>query len=235
MSPPRFYHDILHDYDLDVISSIETDSDDINTTSMRVDNATEEIQVTKLDSLIEATMAMESQPFEINRAQAISYLRQWGRLRIVEFTWEGVVIIRNQIASDYLRYKEMVGNDTGRCFHLKCDAIRKALNKVASEIRRDRKIKPRSEWKMDMLYRCIGKLTLHGHDHSDDETTQRSIRNCLAVEDILRSHTETPDWRAKDEMDERSQFWRRIYFAVPHCGCRQCVEETRETFSQGPR
>lgn len=229
MSPPRFHHDILHQYDSDVISSIETNHNN------DLDDFPQEVQVVNIDSPIEATIAMESQTFEINRTQTIDYLRQWRRLCRVDYNWEGVVIILNQISSDYLRYKEMVGDGTGRCFPLKCDAIRKALNEIASEVRKDKKIKQRCEWKMDMLYRCIGKLTLHGYNDSEDEATWRSIRNCVAVENALRSHSETGDWRVMDELDERLRFWRRIYFAVPHCCCLQCAEETRGTFSKKPR
>lgn len=117
----------------------------------------------------------------------------------------------------------MVNDGTDRCFHLKYDAIREALNEVVSEMRSVRDIGQQSEWKMDMLYRCIGMSTLHGYDHSDDETTQRSIRNCIAVEYALRSHSQTTDWRVMDELKRRVGFWRRIYFAVPHCGCLQCI------------
>jgi hypothetical protein len=229
MRPPRFHHDILHQHDSGVIHSIETDANNA------IEDFPQEVQAVNLDSPIEATIAMESQAFEMNRVQTIDYLRKWGRLRRVDYNWEGVVIILNKISSDYLRYKEMVDDGTGRCFHLKCDAIRKALDEVASEVRKDKKIRQRSEWKMDMIYRCIGKLTLHGYDHSEDENTRRSIRNCVAVENALRSHSETGDWRVMDELDERLRFWRRIYFAVPHCCCLQCTEETRGTLFQGPR
>lgn len=209
MRPPRYYHDILNS---------QNDS-----TATPMDDSLEEVDLLDINSLIEVSIAMESQTFERNRAQAIVLLRLWGRLRKVAYPWEGVVIVLDQMAAEFERYKEEVDEQTGRCFKLKCDAISKALYEVACEVRKDRKIKHRSEWKMDMIYRCIGRLTLRGYDDSDDDATQRSIRNCDAVERALNSQFEAADWRLKDAVNARFQFWHRIYFAPPHCPCLQCV------------
>lgn len=165
---------------------------------------------------------MESQTFEENRAQCMDYLRLWGRLHPNFHPWQGVIMLLGQMASDFDRYKSMIGDHTGRCFRYKCNEIIRALEQIASEIRQDRGIENRTEWKMDMLYRCIGKLTLRGYDHSDDYATQRSIRNCESVELALRTQVELDDWRTRDEMKARLQFWYRISFAVPHCSCLQC-------------
>lgn len=215
MRPPRYYHNILH--------SIE--SDDMDTT---IDSTVRRPSISHDESLIEAAIAMQSQTFEENRAQCMDYLRLWGRLRPNFHSWESVVILLDQMAFDFNRYKYMIGDHRGRCFQYKCDGIIHALEQIASEIREDKKIRHRTEWKMDMLYRCIGRLTMRGYDHSDDSATQRSIRNCAAVQRTLQSQTEMVDWRTKDEMDTRLRFWNQVYFDVPHCSCLQCSQVRHE-------
>lgn len=68
MRPPRFHRDILHQTDSDVIHSIETDDNN------GINGNTQQIPVVNLDNPTEATIAMESQTFELNRAQTIDYL-----------------------------------------------------------------------------------------------------------------------------------------------------------------
>lgn len=214
MRPPRYFHDILQ--------SIENDPP--NPPRPPIEVVSRRPRVINNENPIEVVIAMESQTFEINRAQCAIYLRKWGRLQQVEYNWHGIVMILHQMATDFERYKEMVTEQTGRCFRLKCDIIREALVEIAEEVRWDRKIRYRSEWKMDMLYRCIGRLTLYGYDDLDEYNIRRPVRNCEAVERALQDQLEA-DWRVKDIVHMKIQYWRRIYFSLPNCTCQQCAKD----------
>ncbi|KAJ5095203.1 hypothetical protein N7532_007494 [Penicillium argentinense] len=126
--------------------------------------------------LVENALAMATQSFETNRRQGTIFLKEWSRRDKIT-PWRGPVVILDQMADDFGRYKDLAGPETGRCFRLKCDAISETLLDVSSLIRQNQDINKVTAYFLNLLRLCIGRMTLCGYDRSD-EFAERMAMEC---------------------------------------------------------